>query len=492
MELEDRFRRINALGGATSILHWDMSAMMPAGGATSRAEQLAVLRSISHSMITDRVISDLLDEAEQDQTLDTWQRANVTEMRRTWVHQAAVDGKLVEALSLACSACETVWRVARKNNDFKLVLPHLEEVLNLSREMAEVKSTRLGLSMYDSLLDAYEPGGKSAEIDIIFADLSAFLPAFTDQVIERQKSQKNPKLPEGPFSISAQRKLGVDLMKKLGFDFNHGRLDESLHPFCGGTNDDVRITTRYDKNDFTSALMGVLHETGHALYDMGLPEKWRGQPVGDARGMSVHESQSLLMEMQACRSPEFLQFAAPLMRQAFGGSGYEWSAENFAALYTRVEKSFIRVDADEVTYPAHVILRYNLEKAAINNDLQMKDLPGAWNDGLKKLLGIVPPTDTQGCLQDIHWYDGAWGYFPTYTLGAMTAAQLFDAANQANPEIRPSIARGDFSPLLGWLRKNVHGVGSSLSTAEIIKSATGQALNAEVFKKHLRSRYLEN
>ncbi|MCK5165902.1 MAG: carboxypeptidase M32 [Rhodospirillaceae bacterium] len=492
-ELEDRFRRINALGGATGILHWDMSTMMPSGGAESRAEQLAVLNSISHSMITDPAISDLLNGAEADPTLDTWQLANVREMRRTWVHQAAIDAKLVEAMSLACSKCETVWRDARKNNDFKSVLPHLEEVLRLTREMAAAKSSHLGLSNYDALLDAYEPDGKSADIDVIFDDLAAFLPGFTDEVLERQKSKPSPKLPSGPFPIPAQRKLAGDFMKTLGFDFNHGRLDESLHPFCGGTNDDVRITTRYDEADFTTAMMGVLHETGHALYDMGLPKKYRGQPVGDARGMSIHESQSLLIEMQACRSPEFIGFAAPLMAAAFNGNGDanrdEWSVENMTGVYTQVEKGFIRVDADEVTYPSHIILRYQLEKAAINGELQMADLPTAWNDGLEKLLGIRPKNDTEGCLQDIHWYDGAWGYFPTYTLGAMTAAQLFDAACKANPKIKPSIAKGDFSPLITWLRKNVHGLASSVSSSEIIKSATGQPLNASVFKAHLKTRY---
>ena len=491
-ELEDRFARINALGGAASMLHWDMSTMMPSGGVKSRSEQLAVLKSVHHSMITDPAISDLLDGAEADTTLDAWGRANVREMRRTWVHQAAIEAKLVEAMSLACSKCETRWRDARKDNDFKSVLPHLEEVLTLTREMAAAKSSYLGLEEYDALLDAYEPDGKSADIDIIFADLAAFLPAFTDEVLEKQKSKKTPKLPAGPFPVTAQQKLAGDFMKTLGFDFNHGRLDESLHPFCGGTNDDVRITTRYDEADFTTAMMGVLHETGHALYDMGLPKKYRGQPVGDARSMSIHESQSLLIEMQACRSPEFLEFATPLMRDAFAKDGEEWSVENMTGVYTRVEKGFIRVDADEVTYPSHVILRYQLEKAAIAGELQMADLPTAWNDGLEKLLGIRPKNDTVGCLQDIHWYDGAWGYFPTYTLGALSAAQLFDAACKAKPKIKPGIARGDFSPLLSWLRENVHGLGSSVSTSEIIKSASGQALSAEVFKNHLKTRYLSS
>ena len=493
-ELKDRFARINALGGAASILHWDMSTMMPSGGVESRSEQLAVLKSVHHSMITDAAMPDLLDGALADQTLDAWDQANVAEMRRTWVHQAAIDAKLVEAMSLACSKCETVWRTAAKDNDFKSILPYLEEVLTLTREMAAAKSSHLGMGEYDALLDAYEPDGKSADIDIIFDDLAGFLPAFTDQVIERQKSKKMPKLPNGPFPVPAQQKLAKDFMKTLGFDFNHGRLDESLHPFCGGTNDDVRITTRYDEADFTTAMMGVLHETGHALYDMGLPDEYRGQPVGDARGMSIHESQSLLIEMQACRSPEFIEFAAPLMCDAFNGDGggEEWSVENLNGLYTKVEKSFIRVDADEVTYPSHVILRYRLEKAAINGELEMADLPTAWNDAIEKLLGIRPKNDTEGCLQDIHWYDGAWGYFPTYTLGALSAAQLFDAACKASPKIKPGISKGDFSPLLSWLRKNVHEMASSISTSEIIKSASGQALNAEVFKNHLKTRYLEN
>ncbi|MCK5444135.1 MAG: carboxypeptidase M32, partial [Rhodospirillaceae bacterium] len=357
LELEDRFRRIHALGGAQGILHWDMSTMMPPGGAESRAEQMAVLASVSHSMMTDPAIPDLLSGAEADTSLDTWQQANLAEMRRGWVHQAALDSSLVEALSMASSKCETTWRVARAEADFKSVLAELEEVLSLSREVAAAKAQHLGVAPYDALLDAYEPGGRSADIDPIFDDLAAFLPDFTDDVLSQQKSAPEAQMPTGPFPVDGQRELGLACMKTLGFDFNHGRLDVSHHPFCGGTNDDVRLTTRYDEADFTSSLMGVLHETGHALYEQGLPKHWRSQPVGEARSMSIHESQSLLIEMQACRSNEFLEFAAPLMRKTFGGSGAQWDAENLTRLYTRVEKGFIRVDADEVTYPAHVILR---------------------------------------------------------------------------------------------------------------------------------------
>jgi len=488
--LEDRFRRLDAVSGAQSILHWDMSAMMPSGGAASRAEQLATLSSIQHSMITDPALEDLLDGAEADLHLTNWQQANVREMRRAWIHQAAIDADLVEALSRACSASETVWRRARPNNDFKAALPGLEEVLNLSRQVAEAKSEKLGVGLYDALLDQYEPDGRSADIDVIFDDLGAFLPGFLDDVLSRQGQCGAPIPLEGPFSTDQQRNLGQTFMTALGFDFAHGRLDESAHPFCGGTADDVRITTRYDEADFTGAMMGVLHETGHALYEQGLPQAWQGQPVGGARGMSLHESQSLLIEMQACRSQDFLTYAAPILRTAFGTEGDAWQADNLLRHSNRVNKGFIRVDADEVTYPAHVILRYQLEKAAIYGDLKMADLPGAWNDGLQNLLGITPPGDREGCLQDIHWYDGAWGYFPTYTLGAMTAAQLFAKAKLDQPDILPAISQGNFAPLLGWLREHVHAQGSLLSTKDLLIEATGEALNADHFKAHLKARYL--
>jgi len=298
-DLEDRFRRLDALGGALSMLHWDMSAMMPSGGADSRTEQLAVLTSIRHAMITDPALPDLLDGAEADPHLDPWQQANVAEMRRGWVHNAAVDADLVEAVSRPASKCETIWRAARADADFKAVLPSLEEVLNLTRQVADAKSDKLGVSPYDALLDQYEPDGRAADIDVVFADLGAFLPDFLDDVLAKQASGPELLALQGPFPTAKQKAPGHTFMSALGFDFDHGRLDESHHPFCGGTADDVRLTTRYDEADFTSALMGVLHETGHAMYEQGLPKSHPGQPVAMARGMSVHESQSLRIEMQA-------------------------------------------------------------------------------------------------------------------------------------------------------------------------------------------------
>ncbi|OZB03353.1 MAG: carboxypeptidase M32, partial [Rhizobiales bacterium 39-66-18] len=294
---------------------------------------------------------------------------------------------------------------------------------------------------------------------------------------------------EGPFPVEAQRALGLKMMAVVGFDFERGRLDVSTHPFCGGADNDVRITTRYNEADFASALMGVMHETGHALYEQGRPQAYLSQPVSMARGMSVHESQSLLMEMQACRSREFIGYAAPILRAAFGGSGPAWEADALWRRYTRVERGFIRVDADEVTYPAHVILRYRLEKALIADTMPLSELPAAWNAGMQELLGVIPPDDRLGCLQDIHWPSGGWGYFPTYTLGAMTAAQVFDAACKADGDILPGIATGDFAPLVAWLRANIHSQGSLYETDELLTRATGRPLDAAVFKSHLIRRY---
>ncbi|CAO3421854.1 carboxypeptidase M32 [Azospirillum doebereinerae] len=490
-DLERRTARVAAIGDALGILGWDTQTIMPEGSNEARAEQTATLSVLAHELATDPRIGELLAEAEGDDSLDAWQRANLREMRRNYVQATAVPADLVEATSKAVSVCEMVWRGARANNDFAALLPSLTEVLARVREGAEAKGEALGLSPYDALLDEHDPGARAERIDVVFADLAAFLPGLIGRVLDKQAGEPAPIRPQGPFPVETQKALGVRMMERMGFDFSRGRLDVSLHPFCGGATDDVRITTRYEEDNFANALMGVLHETGHALYEQGRPRAWLGQPVGQARGMAVHESQSLIMEMQASRSAELLTWLAPVAREAFGGEGPAWEAANLRRLYTRVERGLIRVNADEVTYPAHVILRYRLEKAMVAGDLALADLPGAWNDGMAELVGVVPPDDRQGCLQDIHWPGGGWGYFPSYTLGAMTAAQLFDAARKADPEIVPALSRGEFAPLVAWLRENVHGTGCfHASGDELLTAATGRPLDASVFKRHLETRYL--
>ncbi len=487
--LEGRFARLTVLRDAAAVLQWDMATMMPEGGSEARGEQLATLKVMSHEILTDPALADDLGRAESETGLDAWQQANLREMRRAWLHAASVPGDLVEALSKAVSRCEVQWRRARAENDFAGLRPALEEVLNLVRQQATIKAERLGLSIYDALLDEYEPGLRTPAIDRIFDDYAAFLPGFLKKVVERQA--KNPPLAPltGPFPAADQHKLALRLMTALGFDFDHGRLDTSHHPFCGGVPDDVRITTRWNESDVTQGMMGVVHETGHALYERGLPRRGHYQPVGQARGMAIHESQSLLVEMQVCRSPEFIRFLAPLLGETFGASP-AWEGEDLTRRLSRVKPGLIRVDADEVTYPAHVILRYRLERALIGGSLVLSDLPGAWNDGMRSLLGIVPPDDSDGCLQDIHWPGGAWGYFPCYTLGAMMAAQLYAAAARAIPDLPKLIERGDFAPLFAWLRRHVHEKGSALSAEQIIAEATGRPLDPEIFKNHLARRYL--
>ncbi len=465
--------------------------MMPQGASDDRADQLATLNVIAHEIMVAPDMPDLLARAEDGGAgLDAWRAANLREMRHAWLHESTLPADLVDARTRAASACEMAWREAKKNGDFKSLLPTLGEVVAITRRVGEAKAAALGLSLYDALLDEYEPGGRCQRIDTLFGELESFLPGLLLQVMERQKRAGEPLRLDGPFPTEAQRKLGEGMIRTIGFDFNHGRLDVSAHPFTGGTADDVRITTRYDEKDFARALMGVLHECGHALYEAGLPRDWRRQPVGRARGMVLHESQSLLMEMQACRSREFIAFAAPRMREAFGKSGAAWEVGNIHKIYTRVAPGYIRVDADEVTYPLHIMLRYRLERAILGGDLRLADLPGAWNGGMRELLGIVPPNDCVGCLQDIHWPDGAWGYFPTYTLGALAAAQLFAAARRAIPGLLEAIGRGDFAPLLAWLRIRVHGQGSFADTDTILSQATGSSLGTAAFKQHLETRYL--
>ena len=488
-QLETAFDRINTYNEVQSVLSWDMSAMMPDGGAPRRTVQMTEMAALVHGLMTDARMGGLLDEARAE-TLDPWQTANLREMRRNWVHATALPADLVEAFSTASSQTHMVWREAREKANFALVRPHLENLLTLVREQAAAKADALGLGLYDSLLDQYEPDGRSDKIDAVFKPLASFLPDFLASVLDAQSRRPVPQLPPGPFPEAAQRDLAHTFMAALGFDFTHGRLDTSHHPFCGGYPGDIRLTTRYDEADFTSALMGVLHETGHALYEAGLPSgRWHGQPVASARGMAVHESQSLLIEMQVCRSKSFLNWAAPRAAQAFGGTGAQWSADTLYALGIRVEPGFIRVDADEVTYPAHVIIRYELEKAMVEGRLDIADLPGAWAEAYQRWLGITPPNDRLGCLQDIHWYGGSFGYFPTYTLGAMTAAQLFAAAKAADPAIEPGIGNGDFTALKAWLGRHVHGNGSLLSTEDLLIEATGEALNPAVFINHLKQRY---
>ncbi len=488
--LADRFRRIATIGECGSMLGWDAAAMMPPGGGAARGDQLAVLAGLAHGQLVAPAAGDDLAEAEQGLPPDPWRDANLRLMRHAYVRATALPASLVEATARASSACEKVWREARRESDFPRVRPYLEEVVRLVRETADALAPVLGLAPYDALMDGYQRGVRAADVAPVFADYEVFLRRALPEVEARQAALPAPVRPSGPFPIDTQEAFCRSLSARLGLDFAHAWLDRSAHPFSGGTATDVRITTRYTEADFTQAVLAVVHETGHALYERGLPEAWARQPVGEAAGMAAHESQSLIVEMQACRSDAFLSWIGGELHTAFGGDPAPYAPANLGRLWRRVERGFIRVDADEMTYPAHVILRFRLEQALVSGDLAVADLPGAWNDGFRALLGIVPPDDAQGCLQDIHWYDGAIGYFPSYTLGAMAAAQLMAAARKAVPTLDAALAEGDLSPLLGWLRIHVHSQGSLLGFNDLLRAATGKPLDPKDFEAHLTARYL--
>jgi len=487
--LAARFARISVLDEAGAMLNWDAAAMMPPGGAASRGDQLAVLAGISHELLTAPDVAADLAAAEEADGLDPWQTANLRLMRHAHARAVSLPGDLVEAAARANSACEKSWRAARRAADYGQVLPRFMEVVRLAREEALALGTALGLSPYDALMDGYQRGIGAEDVAPIFAAYERFLADALPRAEAVAAEQAAPRMPAGPFPIPDQEAFCRRMAGRAGLGFDHARLDRSEHPFCGGTASDVRITTRYDVADGLKALFAVLHETGHALYERGLPAAFARQPVGSAAGMAAHESQSLIVEMQACRSDAFLGWLGPELASAFGPDpAYE--PENLARLCRRVGRGFIRVDADELTYPAHVILRFRLESALIEGTLQPADLPGAWNEGMKHLLGIVPPDDAAGCLQDIHWYDGAFGYFPSYSLGAMAAAQLMAAARRAVPGLEDALAEGALAPLISWLGAHVHAKASLYGFNTLLQEATGAPLDPTAFQAHLARRYL--
>jgi carboxypeptidase Taq len=488
--LTARFARIATLEEAISVLGWDEATMMPPGGAAARGDQVAVLAGTAHGLLTAPEAADDLAGAEAAGAEDPWRAKNLRLMRHARTRATALPADLVEARARANSACEKTWRLARAASDFAMVREQLAEVVNLTRQQAEALGPALGLTPYDALMDDWQPGVTAADVAPVFSAYEAWLADALPRVEALQAARPAPLRPSGPFPEAAQEALCRELSRKAGLDFTHARLDRSTHPFCGGTPTDIRITTRYDEADFSRAVQGVLHETGHALYEAGLPPAHARQPVGRAAGMGVHESQSLIVEMQACRSDAYLAGLGRALHATFGGDPAPYDPKNLALIARRVERSLIRVDADEMTYPAHVIMRFRLEQALLSGDLRVADLPGAWNEALKEMLGIEPPDDARGCLQDIHWYDGIFGYFPSYTLGAMAAAQLMAAARRDLPALDAALERGELAPLVGWLRERVHGQGSLLGFNDLLRAATGKPLDPADFTAHLTARYL--
>jgi carboxypeptidase Taq len=491
-QLEQEFKRLHAFRGALALLRWDAAVMMPRGSADVRGEQLAALETEHHALLTAPRITRLLDRAQANtQGLADWQIANLREMRRQRDHAIATPVTLVSRLTKAASRAESRWLEARTQGKFEPFAPYLEEVVHLVRDKAALLGQALNLAPYDALVDEFSPGLTTADIDAMFKALSRRLPALIREAIALQEGRLLLPL-TGKFPAGKQRALVVEVMKAVGFPFDRGRLDESEHPFTEGGPGDIRITTRFDPDDVFTGLLGALHETGHAMYDLGLPQDWRDQPVGRDRGMALEESQSLLIEMMVCRSRPFVRYVQPLLARHFGVSGPDWDVENLYFHLTRVQRGLIRVDADELTYPLHIMLRYELEKQLLSGQLAVRDLPEAWNAGVEQRLGIRPTNDVEGCLQDIHWAVGSFGYFPSYALGAVIAAQLYESLRAELGGLDEQLAHGEFSGLFDWLRTHVHGLGAKVPVQELLKDATGKPLSATSFVRYVEAKYLES
>ncbi|MBD8064287.1 carboxypeptidase M32 [Devosia sp. PTR5] len=492
-KLDALARKLDAIEHALSILGADEATHMAVGGGEKRAEAMSELAGIYHAQATAPEIGDWIETAKAEH-LDEDQRLAVGEFERNYINATCLPTEFVQRKTSATMRSEQLWRDLKAKGDWDSYLPALEGVVSLVREEAQLRAEALDLAPYDALMDQYDPGNRMADIDPVFADLKSFLKDFLPEALGRQEQRlaTHPrKSLNGPYPIEKQRELGLAAMRAVGFDFTHGSLAVSHHPFCGGVPTDVRMTTRYRTDEFLSSLMGVLHETGHALYEQGLPKDWSHWPLGKARGMGMHESQSLFVEMQLARAPEFWDFMLPLVHQYLGEEAIPgWDVADVLNEVNFVERGYIRVDADEVTYPLHVILRYELEQELVAGTLEAAQIPEAWDAKMTEYLNISTLTDPKdGPMQDVHWPAGSFGYFPSYTLGAMIAAQLGAKMREDLPDMSDQIRSGDFSAINRWRQDRVWSQASRYSTPDLITRATGEPLNAEFFKAHLRSRY---
>jgi carboxypeptidase Taq len=476
------------LEATISILAWDQETTMPSKGAANRASQRATAAALHHEKLTDPKLSDLIKRL-LDTNLNSWERRSVEEMSRIQRKALCLPRELVEDLARTAATAYESWLKSRHDSDFEQFAPWLEKILSLKRE--EARYLKVSDSLYESLLDEYEPGMKEPVLEEIFGTLRPHLTSLLKQITHSPVHARIRRL-EGVYPIETQELFGRDILTAMGFDWEAGRLDKSPHPFCTGFSpEDVRITTRYSKADFSGALFGIIHEGGHALYEQGLDPTHYGLPICEAISLGIHESQSRLWENQVGRSKSFWRFWLPRLKEVFPGQLEGISLQQFILSVNLVEPSLVRVTADEVTYGLHIILRFELERALLNEELDVRGLPTEWNQRMVSYLGIRPENDAEGVLQDVHWSHGLIGYFPTYLLGNLYAAQLMSQAAQDIPELDDQIVLGQLKPLREWLLTNVHRMGKIHSAEEMILRVTGESLNPEYFLRYLETKFGE-
>jgi carboxypeptidase Taq len=490
--LMSEIRQIGLLGSVSAVLGWDERVLMPPAGAQLRADQSALLATMLHERFTSARVGNLLAAAEEQRSGSDRhgdRQVNLREIRRGFDRARKLPGSLVQELAQQSVLAQQAWVDARKRSDFAAFAPWLEKMLALKK--AEAKCVGYREHPYDALLDDYEPGATTAQLQGVFDSLRAPLV----DLVQRIGQSRRPapvEILERKYPVAAQEKLARQVATAIGFKLDAGRLDVSVHPFCTGIGPgDVRLTTRYNERDFQNSFFGTLHEAGHGLYEQNLPAEHFGTPRGQSVSLGIHESQSRLWENFVGRSRPFWRFFLPQVREAFGESLDGVSEDEWYRAINDVRPSCIRTEADETTYNLHVLLRFELEQAMIGGDLSVADLPGAWNQKMRELLGITPPDAARGVLQDIHWSGGGIGYFPTYTLGNLYAAQFYERARADLGELDEMLGEGNFAPLLQWLSKHIHSQGKRYRAHELAEQVTGKPLSAEPLLRHLRSRAAE-
>jgi carboxypeptidase Taq len=489
-ELTHRVRDCKLLDSCASLLGWDERTYMPREGSAHRAEQMALLARLTHEMFTDPRLGELLAEVEGSVLVkdsESVPAVNVREVRRSYDRAVKLPKELVEELARTTTRAQQVWQEARAASDFASFRPWLEKIVGLKRREAQAVGYKE--SPYDALLDEYEPGATASEITKLFAELRDQLVPLIGAIVQSGRKPDRDIL-KRDYPVDRQQAFSQEAASAIGFDFTAGRLDVTTHPFCSGIGPgDCRLTTRYNPRSFNEAFFGTLHESGHGIYDQGLDPQHFGTPMGSAASLGIHESQSRLWENQVGRGRPFWEHFFPRARQTFTEALSDVSLDDWLFAVNDVQPSFIRVEADEATYNLHIVLRFELEQALIRGDLAPADAPGAWNEKFQKSFGLTPPDDRRGCLQDIHWSMGGLGYFPTYTLGNLYAAQLMEQARQDLGDPDGDFRRGGFGRLKGWLNEKIHRQGQRYRPRDLCRQVTGRPLSVQPLMTYLRRKY---
>jgi carboxypeptidase Taq len=490
-KLKEHFEKLSHLYYIQRILTWDESVMMPKGAGEYRAQAMATYNQIIQGSIATKNMGSLIQAAKSEKLQNDWDKANLRWMERKYIAASCIPTKLTKQWTRASLAAFQAWREYRGTNNWKDFAPYLEKAFLLAKEIATRKSQVLQLSPYEVSVDDFTPGLRLKDLDKIVSVLKEKLPPIRKKIIQKQSSQNLNKL-RVQMPVEKQKQFALMAMQAMQFDFNSGRLDVSHHPFCDGVTNDIRITTRYNEENLLESIFAVIHETGHALYEQGMPLLWKTQPIGQTQDKALHESLALLYEYEVCHDRNFFEWLVEKISQ-ISDSNQKMDANRLYNLAAQVKTNLIRVDADEVSYPLHVILRYEIERDLFEEEITVRDLPDVWNEKMLKYFNVsTDGNDKDGVMQDMHWVFGYFGYFPSYVVGQLMAAQIYDSFTRENQHFYQDLKSGNLSSLHNWLTKNIYSYGSSKSGEELLCMISGEPLNPDYFLNRIKLRYLED